>query len=253
MNLNYLKKIDLSDGEIRVYNALVEIGFSTMNKIQEKTGIDRRNIYDILNKLIEKGLVSYTIEKGKKTFQMTHPDKIVDYLNEKKKEIELTKTEIEPNLPALINAFNETKQQIRAEVYRGKESIKSLLEESLHYKKLFWIGGNSSVELKVDLDMKNWFKHWMEKRKKNKIMMYDLVDYGTFLEGLEPGKLSKHKKAHYKYCQLPKDLTSPMVIFIFGNKVAQILWNKQPFAFVLESEEIKESFMKYFYHFWKNP
>ncbi len=28
-----------------------------------------RNIYDILNKLIERGLVSYTIEKGKQTHQ----------------------------------------------------------------------------------------------------------------------------------------------------------------------------------------
>jgi len=42
-----------------------------------------------------------------------------------------------------------------------------------------------------------------------------------------------------------------MVIIIFGEKVVQILWSKQPFAFVLESEKIKESFMKYFNHLWK--
>ena len=42
-----------------------------------------------------------------------------------------------------------------------------------------------------------------------------------------------------------------MVIIIFGNKVAQVLWSKQSFAFVLESAELKESFMKYFHYFWK--
>jgi hypothetical protein len=42
-----------------------------------------------------------------------------------------------------------------------------------------------------------------------------------------------------------------MVIIIFGNKVAQILWAKQPFAFVIESEEIRESYMGYFDYFWK--
>ena len=44
-----------------------------------------------------------------------------------------------------------------------------------------------------------------------------------------------------------------MVVIIFGNKVAQVIWGKQPFAFVLESTKIKESFMKYFNYFWKEP
>ena len=67
MNLEYLKELDLSDGQVRVYGAVLELGISTINKIQEKTGIERRNIYDILNKLIEKGLVTYITEKGKRT------------------------------------------------------------------------------------------------------------------------------------------------------------------------------------------
>ena len=43
-----------------------------------------------------------------------------------------------------------------------------------------------------------------------------------------------------------------MVIAVFGNKVAQILWSKQSFAFVIESDEIKDSFMRYFHYFWDN-
>ena len=82
-------------------------------------------------------------------------------------------------------------------------------------------------------------------------VMYDLVDHGTHLEGLEPDNIKAHKKMHYKYCALPPQLRSPMVIIMFGNKVAQVLWAKQSFAFVLESESIKESFMKYFNYFWK--
>jgi len=253
MELEYLSKIGFTKGEIKIYTALLDIGISTLNKIQEKTGIDRRNIYDILNKLIEKGLVSYTIEKGKKTFQITHPDKILNYLEEKKKEIEETKKEITPNIPDLVKVFNKTKNPIRAEVYRGKESLKALHEESLNYPKQYWIGGNSTVESNVDTDMKNWFNHWMKRRAKKKVMMYDLADHGTYLENFKDANLSKHKKEYHKYCQLPKDLKSPMVILIFGDKVAQILWSAQPFAFVLESKEIRESFMKYFYYFWKEP
>lgn len=246
MNLENLKELGLSEGQISVYSAVLELGISTLNKIQEKTGIERRNIYDILNKLIEKGLISYTVEKGKRTYQCTHPNKIFEEIKKKKEALE----KLELQMPEITAFFEQAKPEIRAEVFRGNEAIKSLLEESLNYKESYWIGGNSGVE---STPLKNWFGHWMERRVKKKHMMYDLVDYGTYLEGLEPKDIEIHKKNYYEYCQLPEELRSPMVILIFGNKVAQILWSKKSFAFVLDSKEIKDSFIKYFDYFWKEP
>ena len=247
MNLEYLKELDLSDGQVRVYGAVLELGISTINKIQEKTGIERRNIYDILNKLIEKGLVTYITEKGKRTYQCSHPNKIKEEIKRKQQAL----TSLEKEIPLFASLFTISKPEIRAEVFRGDEAIKALLNEALDYKETYWIGGNSSVE---STHLKAWFGHWMQRRVEKKHMMFDLVDYGTFLEGLLPHDIKKHKREYYKYCQLPKELTSPMVIIIFGNKVAQVLYKKeQSFAFVLESKEIKESFMKYFHYFWKEP
>jgi HTH-type transcriptional regulator, sugar sensing transcriptional regulator len=252
MNIEFLRKTGMAEGEIKVYGALLEIGISTLNSIQEKTGIDRRNIYDILNKLIEKGLVSYTIEQGKKTFQITHPKKIISFLEEKKKGLDEVEQEIKPSLPKLIEKFNQKKIDVRAETFRGNESIKALFDEILEYKESFWLGGNSFEEYKaVPENLQIWFQHWMKKRVKQKHVMNDIVDYGTFLKGLEPNKKKVHKKNFYRYKQLPEGMNSPMVIIIFGNKVAQVLWGEQSFAFVLESEKIKESFKKYFDHFWK--
>ncbi len=250
MQLKELKELGFSDGEIKVYSAVLDLGISSLNKIQEKTGIERRNIYDILNKLIERGLVSYTIEKGKRTYQCTHPNKLLEEVTKKKKSLH----ELETKIPKIKDLYSLSKPEIRAEVYRGNEAIKSLLNEMLDYKKSFWLGGNSFEEYNtVPKSLQIWFSHWMDRRAKQKHIMYDLVDYGTHLEGLEPGTTKEHKKHYYKYCALPKDLRSPMVIVIFGNKVAQILWGTQPFAFVLESEKIQKSFMKYFKHFWKEP
>jgi len=253
MNIEYLQKIGLTNGEIKVYSAVIELGFSSLNSIHEKTGIERRNIYDILNKLIEKGLISFIIEKGKKTYQITHPKKILSYLEDKRDKIYESEREIKPHLPELISLYNQSKIEIRAEVFRGDESIKSLLTEILEYKESFWMGGNSFENYNgVSENLIVWFEHWMDKRAKKKHLMHDLVSYGTFLKGLEPTLKDVHRKACYKYCQLPKDMYTPMVVIIFGNKVAQILWSKQPFAFLLESDEIKKSFMKYFEYFWKD-
>ncbi|MBT4805654.1 hypothetical protein HON71_05775 [Candidatus Woesearchaeota archaeon] len=246
MELENLKELGLSDGQISVYSAVLELGITGLNKIQEKTGIERRNIYDILNKLIEKGLVSYTVEKGKRTYQCTHPNKLLEEI--KKKEDSLT--DLKQQIPQIKDLFNISKPDIRAEVYRGNEAIKALLNEALEYKASHWIGGNSGV---YNTPLKHWWEHWMKRRVEKKHLMYDLVDHGTFLQGLKPKDIKKHKNEYYKYGELPKHLSSPMVIIIFGNKVAQVLWTKKPFAFVLESEEIKDSFMKYFNYFWKDP
>lgn len=246
--LEQLKELGLSDGQVRVYTAVLELGIATLKKIQEKTGIERRNIYDILNKLIEHGLISYTIEKGKHTYQCTHPNKILDEIENKEKVL----SELKNQIPHVKDLFNLSKPEIRAEVYRGNEAIKSLLNEVVEHKESYWLGGNNFNQRKeVSESLVLWFQKWMKKRAEKKHMMYDLIQYGTILEGLHLNDFEKQKKAYLKVQQLPKDLRMPMVAVVFGNKVAQILWRQQSFAFVLESAEIKESFMKYFQYFWK--
>ncbi len=249
MDLSELKEVGLSDGQVKVFGAVLDLGNTGIQGIQEKTGLERRAIYDVLNKLIEKGFISYIVEKGKRTYQCTHPKNLGEAIDKKQEEL----AKLQNKLPEINDLFNFAKPPIGAEVYRGNEAMKALLNEALGHKATYWIGGNSGVEVSTTPSMKRWFHHWMKKRVEKKRIMYDLVDYGTHLQGLLPGKLALHKKNYYKYCALPKDLRSPMVIIMFGNKVAQVLWSKQSFAFVLESKEIKDSFMKYFNYFWKDP
>jgi len=248
MELNELGDLGLSHGQIKVYQALLELGISGVEKIQEKTGLERRAIYDTLNKLIEKGLASYVKEKNKRRYQITNPRHLKEQIEEKEKNLEKLKEKI----PKITELFNYKKPLIDAQIYRGNEAMKSLLNEALNYEATYWIGGNSGVE-QASEDMNLWFKRWTIKRIEQKRLMYDLVDKGTYLQDLNPKDTKKHKKSFYKYCELPKNLQSPMVIIMFGKKVAQVLWGKQSFAFVLESEEVKESFMKYFNYFWKEP
>ena len=59
----------------------------------------------------------------------------------------------------------------------------------------------------------------------------------------------KYKKIYYNYKQLPKGMALPIVICIYGDKVAQISWSDK-FAFVLQSKKVKDGYMKYFNYFW---
>ena len=247
MDLHLLSELGLSDGQIRVYNALLELGNANLNAIQQKTGIERRGIYDIINKLIDKGLVSYTIEQGKRSLQLTNTNNLAEAIQKKQASLQ----ELSAKIPEITAIMQQTKIDTNAQVYRGNEAIKSLLNEVLQCRESFWMGGNSFEEYKaVPKGLQLWFERWMKQRAQKKHIMHDLVSHGTYLKGFEPKKKTFHKRQFYRYHQLPKGLYVPMVIIIFGDKVAQIQWGNQSFAFVLESEKIRDSFKKYFDHFW---
>ncbi len=248
MELPELKELNLTPGQIKVYQAVLELGTAGIHSIQEKTGLERRAIYDIINKLIQKGFITYIDEKKVRKYQCTHPHNLQEAIEEKQKILETLHSKI----PKITDVFTFSKPEIRAEVYRGNESMKALLNEALKHDATYWIGGNSGVETCSE-EMRLFFKRWTKKRVELKKLMYDLVDYGTHLEDFKPDDIENHKKHLYKYCTLPENLQSPMVMIMFGNKVVQVLWSKQSFAFVLDSKELNESFMKYFHYFWEDP
>src|SRR3989338_4257999 len=98
MNTSVLKKIGLTDTEIKIYVELLSIGATSAGKIVEETGIYRKNLYDALNKLIEKGLVTYVIENKIKFFQPKNPESLINYLEEKKAQIDERKKEIQKSI-----------------------------------------------------------------------------------------------------------------------------------------------------------
>lgn len=56
MNRNVYETIGLSPNEAKIYETLVERGESTISEIAVRAGIHRRNAYDAIQRLIDKGL-----------------------------------------------------------------------------------------------------------------------------------------------------------------------------------------------------
>src|SRR3989344_6231757 len=166
-----LRKIGLSEGEIKVYMALLNLGASPVNKIHEKTGIERRNIYDILNKLIERGLISYVTENKRKSYSISHPSKILGYIEEQKHELEQTKQEVTKDIPSLIEKFNFKRPDVSAEVYRGYGGVKAIWEDMLNYKEVRWIGSGRYVPKKFP----HFFENWNMRRIKKKVKWFNLM------------------------------------------------------------------------------
>ena len=75
-----LNELGFSPKESRVYLAILELGRATVSEIARKSAINRTTGYDILNTLVNKGLVIISGKEPKQEYTAPSPDKILTNL-----------------------------------------------------------------------------------------------------------------------------------------------------------------------------
>jgi sugar-specific transcriptional regulator TrmB len=124
--LESLQGVGLSKNESKIYWALIELGPSTIGEISSKTKIHRRNAYDSIERLEEKGFVSCTVENDRKYFEAINSERLVSMLDEKKEKIKSI-------MPHLLKRSRLHKPQ-NFKVYTGMEGRKIIFEDKLKFK-----------------------------------------------------------------------------------------------------------------------
>lgn len=239
-------RIGFSEGEGRVYEAILQMETPTLQKIHEATGIERRNVYDIINKLISKGLVTYVTENKRKVYHITHPNKILNYLKDKRQEIETAEQAFEKELPSLIKSYETNKEDISINIYRGTEGMKALYEDFLTCPHNYFIGANFAIKKY----MASFWAKWNERREEKHVFWHDILPRETYDQDL-PNYYRKIKMKHYEYKVLPEEFGSPHFIVVYGNKVGNLVWDPPFFAFTVENSLVAKNYMDYFRFLWK--
>ena len=78
MEKRVLIDVGLSEGESDVLLALLSLGQSSVMQLSKETGRHRTHIYDTLEKLMEKGLVSYSKTENKRIFHASNPENLLN-------------------------------------------------------------------------------------------------------------------------------------------------------------------------------
>src|SRR3989338_10345709 len=87
MDTQILQEIGLSNTEVKVYLALLELGSALAGEITKKSEVNRTNVYDALERLIEKGLVTYVISANRKVFEPVNPEMLREILKDKQEKL----------------------------------------------------------------------------------------------------------------------------------------------------------------------
>lgn len=247
MNEKLLEKLGLTKGEIKVYLALNKLGQSTVGSIGKQSKVSKSKIYDILDKLIEKGLAGYITKEGTKYFMANDPHMILEYIEKKEKELGKTKEEVVTEvLPQLIMQRASVSKKRVAEIYEGFRGIKAIREELMldfKVKESFLVLGAPKI---ANVKWEGWFLDFHKKRIQRKVKMKIIYNSNA----KEYGKIRKKMKlTEVRY--LPNKLVSPNWIDIFPKAVLFVMVLKNPIAFLIRDKELADSFKSYFEIMWK--
>ncbi|MBI2547837.1 hypothetical protein HYW21_00650 [Candidatus Woesearchaeota archaeon] len=236
-----LIKIGLTQRESDAYLTLLQLQEATVKEISDKTKESRTHLYDTLKSLIDRGLVSYAIKNNIKYFHAAPPDRLLDYLKEKE-------TSVLRILPLLKELHKPKIKKPLVEVYEDKEGMKTILNDIIRTKKE-WLALGSTGKGPHVLPL-FFLERFHKERVKNNIRLKVLCNRTR--EGKQRGKeFLKYPLTEVKY--LPKTHQSPTTVYVYGNKAAIFMWlaGDKPFAILIASPEISNSFQSYFYLLWK--
>ena len=228
-----LQEFGLTENESDIYLILLKIGSASASEITQKSKIHRINIYDILERLQKKGLVSYIIKGKRKYYEAAKPEKILEIEEERKENIEKI-------IPELISQSALAKIKQEATIYKDKKGIKVILEEITKSKTevLLFASGWGFKE-----NFPEYYDIWHERFKLNKVKIRCLVS-SKFKRIIKvPSPLQ------YKY--LPIEFIFPSTTIIYEDKVFMIMWSAQPIGILIRGKEISESYRHFFELLWK--
>ncbi len=235
MNIKFLEEIGLTNTEAKIYLILLKEGASLAGTITRNTGIHRRSVYDAIERLVEKGLVSYIKTNNRKYFEAVDPSRLLEIAEEKKQNVFSLIPELE-----LMKKFSKEKKE--TVFFRGKPALKSVFDDQIKVGKEILIFGDA---INVNEILKYYFPKFDRERARKNIKVKMLFD-----ESARKNKeLRKIPLSSVRF--IPKGYGSPMSIYIYGANVSIVLWSELPIAILIREKAIADGFRNYFEFMWK--
>jgi sugar-specific transcriptional regulator TrmB len=241
--MDTLEEFGLTNRESRVYLALLELGSTTTGPIIKKSGVPNSKIYEILESLQNRGLVSWIVKNKTKYFQASSPKKFLTILKDKERKLE----EIIPQLE-MKQKLGESKKS--TEIFEGVKAIRSMLLGLVQETKKGeeWYGF-STGETSINPEIEDFYEWWGARKILAKLHDHLLIS----AENKEIFEQSLSKEAKEKlrpYLRYSK-VSFPGDVAIFRDYVVIFNWGKMPTAILIQNIDLAKQYKNFFLGLWK--
>jgi HTH-type transcriptional regulator, sugar sensing transcriptional regulator len=241
-----IEKIGLTSGETKVYLALLDLGESSIGAILKESKVSHSKVYDILERLSDKGLVTIIRKHNVQHFLANDPKSLNEYLDLQKKDIDDKKEELAKIMPLLKTKLQFAGPKDEVTIYEGKTGIIRFTESVLKTLKkgeTFYLLGTPVSSYDV---MGEYFTGWQRRRTELGIKAKMLFNE----EARERGEVRK-KLPCTKIKYIPNDLAPAALTEFFGDYFAIMVLIGKPVVFVVRNKILVESYKKQFEYLWK--
>ena len=247
MELSNLKEIGLTEGEIRIYAALLDLGDCTRTQLAKKSGVSPSKIYDVVNRLVEKGIASVVKKDGVIHFSPANPERLMDFLKKKGSDLEKEVRIIQNLMPLLLMKYKNKEESTDIEVFYGWDGMKTVYNE---IAKTLTVGDTNYVfGASLGQDVKQsgiFFSQYAKKVKKSGFKIK--VIFNENVRGhaeRESFYTSPPNEARYLYQDTFAEIN------LYNNFVLFVMLLKRPIIIRVRNKDAVDSFKKFFDTMWK--
>jgi sugar-specific transcriptional regulator TrmB len=238
-----LEEIGFTIGESKVYLSLLRIGESKVGPLINKSQISRSKVYDILERLIVKGVVSKVDKNGVMYYQSLPPNTILNYMKEKEEKIKIETEKLKQVLPNLLSLTKTSTTDVK--IYEGNAGFKTLIDKTIEELKK----GDSYDVMglgKTTEFMRLYALKIYQNQKERKFKARSIFDE----EGLFKAK--ERKNSLHEIRILPKDSHTPAFFTLYADTLGIHLGSEESIiSIVIKNKSIADSFRVTFETMWK--
>ena len=240
---NALESIGLSPNEAKIYEALIHLGKASVTQIAKKSNIHRRNVYDSLNRLLEKGLTFQIFQAGENIYSPVNPEKLLELIHEK--EVGINKI-----LPELNGIYHQKPLGEMAFIYKGLEGFKNYMRDLVRVGEPVCFLGAKALWFTPGIPS-YFLENFQKEMKKKKVKYRTIFDYRV--KEQMPEAITK---VGGEYKILPKKYSTPGVCDIFGDYVVTFNsaevgnFGEKGTIFVMKNKELAENYRIWFQFIW---
>lgn len=209
MDKSKLKALGLSDQEIKIYIALLEGGPLSASQLSKNTNTYRPYVYDTLENLIGKELVTHTIKESKKEFKCAPPSALNKLLKKEKDQLKQKQDIVDLLMPKLEKIYSKPFSEFIEERFEGENVINDFNNKILNLKKKTKI--NEILCFGKDFEFEEE-KLKIKVKKINKKMDKGIIVFNDYFAVFEEGRISLIKNKN----------TSEIIKIMFN-----MLWSNQ--------------------------
>lgn len=237
-----LKELGLTEGEARVYFSLLKLGSTKIGPIVNDSHISRSKVYDVLERLAAKGLVSHITIGEVRHYNAVEPYRLRDYIAKKEEQIRSQREIIDGMIPYLAQVASRNRES-SAEIFTGDRGLRTAYE--IMYK-------NAKAG-----EVLRYFYPYDDHHEVASPFYERLYRFQKSKKLKEKGIGTTAFKESKYYKSYPKDAKMRFVSFplpgtmdVFQDRLLIVSWEAMT-GILVTSKEVSEHFSRYFDSVWE--